>query len=442
VLLLPLNREEGGPRLVPWLTIAIVALNVATLVAVEVVTDEGPLTHEIGRVIAFLKQHPYLEMSPAVSRMVEDDVLEELGAQRHAFLGTRAVPGVEVFDRERRELADREASVLSRLRELPTQRWGFVPSQPWSATILTSLFLHAGWLHLIGNMVFLWITAPFLEERLGRWGLGALYIASGLAASLAHALRFPGSGIPLVGASGAIAGLMGAFVVYYAATRIRFLLLPTPVVVTLPALVVFPLWLVEQMFLSRSDGATSGVAFAAHVGGFLFGIAAGGVARLVRPNEPDARAASGSHSPAADREAFEEALESDEPARIGEAGLRLFERLRQVNEADAVAFVEEARERIPTPRPSRLWLAAAALLERHDPYGALVMYQEVVEDDPGAPAALRAMMRRGDLLRRQGEAREARRVLGEALQHPACTPSFREAIERSLAALPRTEGAA
>jgi hypothetical protein len=285
--------------------------------------------------------------------------------------------------------------------------------------------------------VFLWITAPFLEERLGRWGFGALYLASGVAGSGAHAMRFPDSAIPLVGASGAIAGLMGAFVVYFALTRIRFLLLPTPVVITLPALVVFPLWLVEQMVFSRYGGADAGVAFGAHVGGFLFGLAAGGVARLARPDPSGSPRRTGAHgSLAADREAFEEALEDGDGARIGDAGARLLERLRQAGEAEALAFVDEVRERVVPLHPVRLWLAGASLLERHDPEGALAMYQELVDDEPEGPAALRALMRRGDVLRRSGQTRDARSVLHRALRHPACTPAFKEAIERSLAALP------
>jgi membrane associated rhomboid family serine protease len=401
---------------------------------VSVATDEGPLTDEVGRLIAFLRQHPYLEMSPAMARMMDDEVVEGLGAERSAFLGSRPLPSLEVFERERHELADRERSVVARLRELPGQRWGFVPAQPWSVTILTSLFMHGGWMHLLGNLVFLWITAPFLEERLGRWGFAALYLASGVAGSGAHAMRFPDSAIPLVGASGAIAGLMGAFVVYFAATRIRFLLLPTPVVITLPALVVFPLWLVEQMFFSRYGGAESGVAFGAHVGGFLFGVAAGGVARLVRP---DAAGRTTSRASAAgDREAFEEALDSGDAGTIGDTGARLLERLRQAGDAQALVFVEEIRERVVPLHPARLWLAGASLLERHDPEGALAMYQELVDDDPEAPAALRALMRRGDVLRRRGQARDARGALQRALRHPACTPAFKEAIERTLAALP------
>ena len=438
MLLLPLSREEGGPRTVPWLTLVIVALNVLALVAVDVVTDEGPLTDAVGRLIGFLKQHPYLELSPAMTRMLDDDMVEELGERRSAFLGSRALPSMEVFERERHELADREQGVIDQLRALPSQRWGFVPAQPWSFTLLTSLFLHGDWMHLIGNLVFLWITAPFLEERLGRWGFAGLYLASGVVASAAHAMRFPDSAVPLVGASGAIAGLMGAFVVYFAATRIRFLVLPTPVVITLPALVVFPLWLVEQMFLSRYGGADSGVAFGAHVGGFLFGIAAGGVARLARPDPGASPRAGSRRSPAADRDAFEDALEQGDAARIGETGARMLEQRRQAGEPEAVAFVEEVRERAAFVRPARLWLAAAALLERHDAEGALAMYQERVDDAPDGPAALRGLMRRGDLLRRQGQPREARHALDRALRHPACTPAFKEAIERSLAALPRT----
>jgi hypothetical protein len=250
-------------------------------------------------------------------------------------------------------------------------------------------------------------------------------------------MRFPESAIPLVGASGAIAGLMGAFVVYFAATRIRFLLIPTPVTVSLPALVVFPLWLVEQMFLSRYGGAESGIAFSAHVGGFVFGLAAAGLARLAWPEE--APAEPGSHAAmAAERQAFEDALSESDTVGIEAVGVRLLERLRTSRgEAEALLFVEEVRERVGLPRPARLWLAAASLLERHDAEGALLMYQEIVEQDAARPASLRALMRRGDLLGRQGKTREARRALEQALEHPACSASFKGAIERSLTKIGR-----
>jgi hypothetical protein len=190
------------------------------------------------------------------------------------------------------------------------------------------------------------------------------------------------------------------------------------------------------MFLSRYGGADSGVAFGAHVGGFLFGIAAGGVARLARPEPGASPRAASRRSPAGDREAFEDALEQGDAARVGETGARLLEQLRQAGEPEAVAFVEEMRQRIVSDRPARLWLAGASLMERHDAEGALVMYQEVVDDAPDTPAALRALMRRGDLLRRLNQPREARHALDRALRHPACTPAFKQAIERSLAALP------
>jgi membrane associated rhomboid family serine protease len=142
-------------------------------------------------------------------------------------------------------------------------------------SILSSMFLHAGWLHLLGNMLFLWIFGDNVEDALGKVGYLGFYLLGGVAAGALQFVLGPNSTIPNVGASGAIAAVLGAYIVLYPRARILtavfFFLIA---VIELPAVVVLGLWFLLQLFQGVSGlGAdvNSGVAFWSHVGGFVFG---------------------------------------------------------------------------------------------------------------------------------------------------------------------------
>ena len=146
--------------------------------------------------------------------------------------------------------------------------------------ILTSMFLHASWLHLIGNMWVLWIFGDNIEDYLGHFLYIVFYLLSGLAAAVAHILLNAGSVVPTVGASGAIAGVMGAYFVLYPRAKV-LTLVPLIVIFTfwwLPAWIVLGYWFVLQFFsgaataVAVSSRTAGGIAFWAHVGGFVAGI--------------------------------------------------------------------------------------------------------------------------------------------------------------------------
>ena len=160
-------------------------------------------------------------------------------------------------------------------------RWSEVPAAIVSGhhwiTILTAMFMHAGWMHIIGNMVFLWAFGPEIEDAMGPLKYLAFYLLSGLVASLAQTALMPHSTVPNLGASGAIAGVMGAFLVTYPSDEIRSLLIFGWFVRTafIPAALLIGFWFLIQLFdqVGAVAGAQSagGVAYAAHVGGFIFG---------------------------------------------------------------------------------------------------------------------------------------------------------------------------
>ena len=161
------------------------------------------------------------------------------------------------------------------------KRWAVIPVRIEHGhhliTIVTAMFMHAGWLHILGNMVFLWAFGPAIEDAMGRFRYLAFYLVGGVVAMLAQVAGSPGSTVPCLGASGAIAAVMGAFIVIYPRDRIRtFVWILIFIRVTyIPAVVMIGVWFLFQLLNvvgSVATVETGGVAYLAHVGGFLFGV--------------------------------------------------------------------------------------------------------------------------------------------------------------------------
>ncbi len=154
-------------------------------------------------------------------------------------------------------------------------RYGDLPLAPAVASIVTSMFLHGGWSHLIGNLWYLWIFGDNVEDVLGHAGFLVFYLGCGIAAALLHYFTVPVAAIPTVGASGAIAGVLGAYILTFPRARVLTLLpiFPFFQVVPLPAFLVLGLWFRFQFVLGLGSPKTGGgIAFWAHVGGFVVGL--------------------------------------------------------------------------------------------------------------------------------------------------------------------------
>jgi membrane associated rhomboid family serine protease len=158
-------------------------------------------------------------------------------------------------------------------------RWGIVPDQLRLITLLTSMFLHGGWMHVLGNMLFLWVFGRGIEDLIGGARFLAFYVVCGLIAAVAQVIINPYSRIPTIGASGAIAGVMGAYLLKFPRSRI-VTLVPIFVFITtmeVPAALLLVYWLVVQFFsgigsLAQTDYTGGGIAWFAHIGGFLGGM--------------------------------------------------------------------------------------------------------------------------------------------------------------------------
>ena len=162
--------------------------------------------------------------------------------------------------------------------------WAFVPARfaaspaGQAVTIFTAMFMHGGWAHLLGNMLFLWIFGDNVEDRFGRGKFLFFYLVTGIAATFAQFALAPHSTVPNVGASGAIAGVLGAYILMFPQSRVNVLM--GRQVVAMPAVIVLGMWIAIQLFsevgaIASTDQTTEtgGVAYMAHIGGFAAGFA-------------------------------------------------------------------------------------------------------------------------------------------------------------------------
>jgi len=185
-------------------------------------------------------------------------------------------------------------------------RWAFVPARfaanPFSpaeiATIVTAMFMHAGWVHVGGNLLYLWIFGNNIEDRFGPVGFTAFYLASGIVAAVAQMLAVPGSTVPTLGASGAVAGVLGAYILLFPGASV-VTIIPVFVfieVARVPAYLVIGFWFVLQLgsglaSLGAETATSGGVAWFAHIGGFVTGLVLALPAAIAaRPRRGRARA--------------------------------------------------------------------------------------------------------------------------------------------------------
>jgi membrane associated rhomboid family serine protease len=429
--------------------------------------------------VAYISEHPYLQLPPILAERCGSQCRAEL--ERLRAQNASGSPAGGIVAEEQRTLDVKVAVVMRLLRERPAYRLGFVPSDPGVGTLLVSMFVHAGWLHIIGNMLFFFLSGPFVEDLFGRPLFAGLYLLSGLGGAYAQLLSNPASVIPLVGASGAIAGIMGAFLVRLTAARIRFLFVPIILLPTfrftffLPAFVVIPTWFLEQLWYAQQGEGVGGVAWWAHVGGFLCGatVAIGVRAarfeeRVIHPaierrisitQHPGIEAAMeflarGQWNEARRRieevlaeeprnldawqVSYEVALETRDMEAAGRSAMRLLDLYVREDEPElAERLVEEALGRVEDGLPTRFYLAAGSYLEKTARIPlALRTYALLVERQPEDPAAFRALFRSGEILAKTGSTEEARAAFARARAHEACTDHLRQAVDRALADVP------
>ena len=484
MLLLPIGRDETMVRRTPIVSYAIIALNVAVFVVVNLILSgayEKRIEAKFNEAFNYLDEHQYLELPEELAEFVAPETPHYLAEARAEYARAGELPYSSVLRQQQEELDKLAAEFAMLLEEYPIRRLGFVPAKPSLLTRVTSLFVHSDLWHLLGNMLFFFATGPFLEDVFGRRLFTALYFSAGLFATACHASIHPDSTVTLVGASGAIAGVMGAYFLRFLRSKTQFLFMPIVFIPRLsfrfflPSYVVFPLWFLMQVWCAYHETEKDAVAFGAHVGGFVLGFLTGGVVRYFKVEEKfidpkiTAEISWARNRNLDDADAFrakediesarasvarclrEEADNLDALALDRELALeawdwdgwiagssRLLDIYVKKKESElALQLIHETIEAGGANVPERFFLRAADLIVRFPEERAwgLDLYKHVADKGRDSQNVLRALLRIARLRRESGDNAAARDVLERAARHPDCVGHWKSAVDSEAALL-------
>ncbi len=408
-MILPITHENMAARRWPFVTLVIMAICfvIHSFVAAAERSRTQELNELVSQAVNYHAAHAYLKRRPPLDKII--------GYVKRPLLAEdprpeKAPDDEEALSLQQQHLDEIGLSVQKTIDAFPTRRFGYVPARGDVLGLVTHQFFHGGWMHLLFNLWFLWLCGCNMEDRWGRAVFGSFYVAAGIVAALTHKVLGGTPNVPLIGASGAIAGALGAFLVAFTNTRIRFVTFFRfrPVFFTAPAYVMLPLWLALQityLILAPRDG----VAYAAHVGGFVFGVVVAGALR-----------ASGIEKKLDD--AVEQSVTTVQDPRIVEAS----DLITQDRAAEALALLDELHAEMPSSidvqleilratkmlgQRAREMAAYARLMQlyvRADQVdGAITLFREVRTEKrlPDLPAA--TLMQMGQALDGAGFPRDA-----------------------------------
>src|SRR5580658_2212552 len=287
-MIIPVGHENLRGRRWPWVTTVIIVLCSAVfLVTYGPMQEQMAQTGQVQLHLVLLSAlYPDAPMTPAASHIVRAYKLEHMN-----IYSKMEEPGrdhfIDAWDKQIHGDDFSASDANTQMNQLCSQlaqvqagsiawNYAFHSVDPYARSYITATFLHGGWLHIIFNMWFLWLAGTILEDLWGRIVYPTFYLIAGALAWAVHGVVFPHSLIPALGASGAIAGLMGAFLARFPKTKIRlgWWFFVRLFKFNVPAYVILPLWLAIQVFwgvLFRTMGAEGGIAYWAHIGGFAFG---------------------------------------------------------------------------------------------------------------------------------------------------------------------------
>jgi membrane associated rhomboid family serine protease len=478
-ILLPYQHDRMSVKRLPWVSIVIFALNVLAFAFTHGDALETRRREEqaLEPVYEYWAANPFVKTTPAFDARYPKPVSNI----RRIVGKTFEPPAPEDLARQQAQFEALIATAVAVADSGPYARFGFVPSHPTALSLLTCQFVHAGWLHLLGNLFFLYLTAPFVENIWGRIVFPIFYLAGGAVAAWTQALFFPGGTVPLVGASGAIAAVMGAFLVSLGTTQIRFFWAWMLIGVRwgtfpAPAWLMLPLWLAAQLAYANVSGGESGVAYWAHVGGFVFGAAVAGAfrisgleARYLRPAVAEAASAYGdsridrglelreagnlpeasaqfaavlatqpANVDARDGALVTALLMNDAAAAARHAAPALEGRLKSGNTVMAIQRYEELLRQLPQLElPARLLYAL--VVQQVKAYGAgaaLETCSRLAAQHPGDLFTLKGLLHCAKAARAEGLGDEAQRLLAAARTHPLASGEWVAQIEKIAADSP------
>jgi len=492
---LPIGLEDTRVRRHPWVTYSVILLCFAVFQA-QLLSKPGEdwdkaFDAKWEEHWDYFGEHPYLQISRFMFDRLSSRQWNAVKEVIEAYI-QNPWPGEGTLLEDEQSILDAKAAELEALMmRWPAYRFGRVPARGDWWTFLSSVFMHGGWMHLLGNLLFFFVSAPVVEDAFGRVLFAVLYLGSGVAGGLLALFKNPESTIPSIGASGAIAGVMGAFLIRFGARKIHLLLVPTlwfPLLrlrFSVPAYIVLPPWIAMQ-FWNAHQGYI-GVGWWAHIGGFVFGAAFAFVmflarveARVVDPGverritlldrraldaaigyrvEGKLRAAKAAiasairiepHDPDVRYEAYLIAVEAGDDE---DAAARATDLMRSYSAGPVLSKTESIREmealvdhiihRLGHALSPAFYLVTGGYFEEKvELAAALDVYQALIDRRPADPSVPRALIRQARVLDKLGDPSRVREKLHAARAHAACSAAEREAIGRRLAQAPTVTNAA
>jgi membrane associated rhomboid family serine protease len=282
-MIFPFWVQGLSTRRWPYVTTAIIIINFLVFLATHAQMNEElrKMAQVEFPMLLIAAAHPEAEPPPQVKPLIDSFAKDNKELWDRIRSGKQ--PPMSLWERDMREwgpvqanseMAKLAAQLEQTQHESLMEEYAFHPYRPTLASFVTANFLHGGWLHLIFNMWFLWLAGTMMEDVWGPLVYAIFYLLAGVAGLIAHATTYPHSILPVLGASGAIAGLIGAFLVRFPETKIDLIMIYFRIIrFAWPAYFVLPLWLLLQVFWGSLARTSGGVAYWAHIGGFLFGAA-------------------------------------------------------------------------------------------------------------------------------------------------------------------------
>lgn len=259
-----------------------ICLIVQVFVSIEMNKQKKVLENQLVELFRFYFEHPYLELDSGIKKLLSpgEENIEKLLSTYRIY---NKPPESSLALEEEQEHLNQIAVRVNRLvGKIPYRKWGLIPTNKKVLTLVTHMFIHGGWLHLIGNLLLLYLSGPFIEDAWGRPIYLVCYLVIGVFAAFMFSVHYPNFSGPLIGASGAISGMMGAFLIRFWRTRIKFIyFFIFPLFIRgsfkAPAWIMLPMWFILEMFNARMvdsiDPQSGGsVAHWAHVWGFALGV--------------------------------------------------------------------------------------------------------------------------------------------------------------------------
>lgn len=410
-MLLPIGHDQTTVKRMPWVTFGIIALCVvAYLYTLVAPGDETAVVAAEVRAVEYYVDHPYLDLDPQLKGYVYYSL-------RQMRDGEPLPPDdPELLRTEQSELDGLIVGFFEARNRLPFWRWGLVPAEMRASALITHTFIHAGFLHLLGNLFIFYLVGPAMEDAWGRPLFALFYALSGVAAALVFVAGYPDLLEPLIGASGAVAGVMGAFAVRYWDSRITFVYFFWFIRIyqgtfAAPAWLMLGLWAVGELAFAMGFWALFSIAdlgdvgFLAHVGGFVFGVAFAYLVRSFGFEERYVEPVHDRHETVHDSAAVEASLELARRGRTEEA-LRALEALLAESPEDPdaaaalwnIACQADARSRVtPAVVP-----AVEAAVRAGDSGLPAQIWAELVRQSPDLEVDPRMAVRVAELLMREG----------------------------------------